>query len=126
MLLAACSICCVILFTTGATSSRGLHTPDGIDSLVREVVSVHESQTNRVRYSSVKMDSSFSRSVTSIYTPPSFSKTSFHFDLQTQLQPYGIELPGRVHFPDRDMDIHLLYKGTIWHTVRLISDNSNP
>lgn len=126
MLLAACSICSVILFTTGAVASRDLNSPAGLDSLVQQVISLHESKTNRIRYSSLKVDSSFSRSVTSIYTPPSFSKTTFHFDLQNRLQPYGIDLPGRVHFPGRDMDIHLLYQGTIWHTVRLVSDDSNP
>lgn len=122
LLLAACSLCGVILFTSKTSASRSVSTPEALDSLVQELVIQYEPDINRIRRTSVTADSTFSRKITYLYTPPSFSKTTFHHEMQNRLSPFQIDLPARVTFPDKDMDIHLIHQGTIWHTVRLLTE----
>lgn len=121
-------ICCAaagwLLFITPAQHTKSLRDFSQADSLLQRTLAdfnIHESQFHR---SIVQVDSTFSRKKYTISLPPGFSKTQLHATLQNQLFPYGITLPGRVRFPERDMMIHLYYNNSVIGTLQLITDEA--
>ncbi len=64
-------------------------------------------------------DSLFTRKVYQIDTPPSFSKTTLHYELHKLLHEYGVQLPGKVQFPEQDLHLYVKVNGTIFRTLRV-------
>lgn len=70
---------------------------------------------------SIDVDTIFSRKVYRIEVPRGFSKTSFHFNLHKELFQYDMRVPGRIHFPERNMDLYIYGYDSILRTIRLIT-----
>ena len=64
-------------------------------------------------------DSFFTRKVYQIDTPPGFSKTTLHYELHKLLHEYGVQLPGKVQFPEQDLRLYVRVNGTIFRTLRV-------
>jgi len=124
LLFTACLLCGVILLTSSTEVPKTVNSQQQIDSLVYKIIQQNEAQLNRIRRSSVEADSNFARTLSYLYVPPSFSKTTFHHTLQKNILPFNMQVPAKVTLPENNMDIHLVYEGTIWHTVQLITDLS--
>ena len=69
-------------------------------------------------------DSIFSRKLYHVEVPNYLSKTQLHAELNQIFYDYSIRTPARVYFPEKNIDIHLLYKGIIIRTIRLKTSDS--
>jgi hypothetical protein len=124
LLLVASLLSGVLLFTIPISSSNSI---TELDELYEQIdIAIEEAglQTNQFRKASIEIDSTFSRSVYRINVPPSFSKTSFHLALHHQLIDHEIYSPAKITFPEENMDIHVVYKNTVFRTIRLITTES--
>ena len=124
LLLFACVLSGIILAYTPPFVPNKITTNAELDSLVQLSLDEARLLRKQVRVYDVEMDSSFSRKVYRVRVPSTFSKTSFHLDLHERLYPMGFTSPTRVIFPERDMNIYIEHEGTIFRTIRLITDNS--
>lgn len=122
LLLIGCMISGYMLFTTSPTSLHYLRTPAHADSLIQSEFSNFNIDKDQINISSIRVDSNFSRKIYHIGVPYQFSKTQFHAELNDRFHDYGVETPATVDFPQEDMTIHLLYKGTVIRTLLLQTD----
>ncbi|MEQ9310089.1 MAG: hypothetical protein RLN90_11610 [Balneolaceae bacterium] len=124
LLVVACVLSGIILAYTPTFIPNKITSEAELDSLIQ--ISFVESNllNNQIRFFTVELDSSFSRKVYRVMVPPSFSKTSFHLQLHKRFHPLGLSTPSRVIFPERDMNIYIENEGTIFRTIRLITDSS--
>lgn len=67
----------------------------------------------------VKVTNEFSRTIYTTRLPSSFSKTSFHLALHQYLYQLNIQCPAKVILPENNMNIHIVYKNTIFRTIKL-------
>jgi hypothetical protein len=126
LLLVACILSGIILAYTPSFVSNKITTDSELDSIIQLSFDEARVLRNQIRVYNVEHDSSFSRKVYRVRVPSSFSKTSFHLDLHQRLYPFGITTPSKVVFPERDMNIYIALEGTIFRTIRLITDDYNP
>lgn len=122
MLALSCIISGFILADTEVKQKQYLSSAAELDSVLMQ--SVYDSgilpEHRSVRL--IRIDSAFTRKLIRLKVPGTFSKTLYHIDLQNRLQPFGFDTPAAVEFPDRDMNIHIYYKDTIFRTIRLQTD----
>ncbi len=124
LLLLACVLSGIIIAYTPSFVPNKITTGTELDSLIQLSIDEADLLRNQIRVYDVEIDSSFSRKVYRVRVPSTFSKTSFHLDLHERLYPMGFTSPTRVIFPERDMNIYIEHEGTIFRTIRLITDNS--
>lgn len=122
LLLVSCIISGWLLVITPAADTQSLQRLTQADSLLQRTLGDYNVSKGQVRTSSTQIDSNFTRIVHTVYVPPGFSKTQFHASLKQRLAPYGVAVPAKVIFPDRDMHIQFDYNDTIIRTVKLITD----
>lgn len=122
LLLISCIISGWWLFLTPAPDGRSLQRLARADSLLHLTLTDFSIARQQVDSRTVRIDSTFARTTYTVAVPPGFSKTQFHAVLQQRLAPYGVSLPARVVFPERDMYIYLNYRNTIIRTVQLVTD----
>lgn len=94
-------------------------TQDEIHQVIRETTREFSVPEALVRTTTLRVDSTFSRTVWIMELPQSVSKTTFHYQLDQTLKPVGIQTPATVEFPDRNMRIHLLWQDTVIQTIYL-------
>lgn len=123
LLLIACILSGIILAYSPSYVSNNITTEAELDSLIQLSFEDAKLQSNQVRIFTVEMDSNFSRKVYRIQVPSSFSKTSFHLELHKRFYSIGLETPSRVVFPERDMNIYITNEGTVFRTLRFITDD---
>lgn len=123
LLLVACVLSGIILAYTPTFIPNKITTETELDSLILLSFDQANFRNNQIRTFTVEMDSSFSRKVYRVRVSPSFSKTSFHLELHKRFHPLGLSTPSRVVFPERDMNIYIENEGTIFRTIRMITDN---
>ncbi|MBO6523832.1 MAG: hypothetical protein JJ971_08410 [Balneolaceae bacterium] len=124
LLLFACILSGIILAYTPSFVPNKITTGAELDSLIQLSLDEANLFNEHIRVYNIEMDSSFSRKVYRVRVPSTFSKTSFHLDLHERLYPMGFTSPTRVVFPERDMNIYVEHEGTIFRTIRMITDNS--
>lgn len=122
LLLISCIGAGWLLFLTPARPGKSLHSGAQTDSLLKQTLANFNIPQTQVSSRQVYADSEFTRINYRIKVPPAFSKTQFHAALQQKLSPYGLELPARVTFPERNMDIHFYYGDDVIRTVELVTD----
>ncbi|MDZ7682255.1 MAG: hypothetical protein U5J63_11235 [Fodinibius sp.] len=122
LLLISCVISGIMLFTASEEGSRQLRNLAQADSLIQQELAAFNISDEQIRLSSTRIDSSFRRKTYHIGLPYQFSKTQFHAELNSRLHPYGVKTPAQVTFPERNVDIHLLYRGTVIRTLALQTD----
>ncbi len=123
LLLSGCILSGIIYAYTPPFVANKITTEAQLDSLIQLSFNDANIGANQIRTFNVEIDSSFSRKVYRVRVPSSFSKTSFHLELHKRLQPLGLHTPSRIVFPEKDMNIYIEHKGTIFRTVRFITEN---
>lgn len=124
LLLFACILSGIILAYTPSFVPNKITTGAELDSLIQLSLDEADLLRNQVRVYNIEMDSSFSRKIYRVRVPSTFSKTSFHLNLHERLYPMEFTSPTRVVFPEGDMNIYIEHEGTIFRTIRMITDNS--
>ena len=122
LLLIACLLSSILVLTVPISSTNSFTELANLHNIIDIAIDQAGLPVTEFYKSTLKIDSTFSRSVYLIQVPSSFSKTSFHHALNHQLQIYNIECLAKVFFPEKNMHIHLMYNGTIFRTIRLITD----
>lgn len=123
LLLLSCILSGIILAASPEYYVNRLNLNSELDSLIHVQFYNAGIQNLQIREYSVEVDSTFTRKIFRVEVPSQFHKTLFHFRLHKNLYPYGITVPGRVHFPERDMDLYIYSNGTILRTIRFITNN---
>lgn len=121
MLLFAILISAFLIAETEPVHVKPLRSVAQIDSLITETFIEFGISPVRVRQQTVEIDSLFSRVIYTTRVPDSFSKTTFHLQLNNNLKPYRIETNGKVTFPEQDLRVHLLTNNKVVRTVELLS-----
>lgn len=122
LLLISCMISGFMLFNVSDSPPAKLQSFAQADSLVEYELRSFSISEQQISRSFVEVDSTFSRKIYHIDLPAGFSKTQLHAELNRRFHSLGISTPARVSFPDRQMRIHLEYKGTIFRTLDLHTD----
>lgn len=111
-----------MLFFSFSAPTKSLQSFAQVDSLIQQQFSRFNIDNEQVLKTSTRIDSSFSRKTYTVGLPYRFSKTQFHAELNTTLYPYKIETPAQVTFPEKNVNIHLSYQGTVIRTISLQTD----
>lgn len=122
LLVCSCILSGVILASAPVYMVHKINTNEELDTLLKLQFEDSEIAPAQIRTFTINVDSNFTRKVYRIKVPPSFSKTTFHHELNKKLYSYGFETPARVFFPNKDMNIYVVYEGSVIRTLRLISE----
>lgn len=122
LLLISCFISGYMLFAIPGMSSQQIQSFAQADSLIREELSAFNIEEQQFQISSIRVDSQFTRKIYHIGVPYQFSKTQFHAELNKRFYPYSVKTPAKITFPEKDMDIHLLYQNTVIRSLSLQTD----
>tara|TARA_R110000868_G_scaffold37111_15_gene131685 strand:+ start:12339 stop:12764 length:426 start_codon:yes stop_codon:yes gene_type:complete len=124
LLLVACILSGIILAYTPSFIPNKITTEAELDSLIQLSFEDANLISKQIRTFNIEIDNSFSRKLYRVRVPSSFSKTSFHIELHKRFFPIGLTTPTRIVFPERDMNIYIVNKGTVFRTIRFITDNT--
>ncbi len=122
LLLLACAISAYLLISVPKTPTLGFLSQEHLDELIVETLQEEFIPKNQYRVFTAVQDSLFVRKVYRVTTAPGYSKTSFHYALHRKLEPYGVETPARVLFPQKDLHLYVMANQTIHRTIRLVTD----
>lgn len=122
LLMFSCITTVVLLWRTQPVIPQKISSPSRLDSLITLTIEDMGIPPNQVRNHIIDVDSVFSRRVYTLRVAPAFSKTTFHYELKKELQPFGVETVATVQFPEKNMTIHLLVNHTIYRSVHLLTD----
>lgn len=122
LLALSCLTALYLLLNSEPIESKKLTHSSQIDSLITQSFREFNIDREQVRKRSIEVDSTFSRNVYSVRVAPNFSKTTLHYTLQGELWPYNVRTAGRVHFPERDLNMHLLYNDQVIRTLIIRND----
>jgi hypothetical protein len=122
LLFFSCIAAAVLLLKMETPPRTQLTSTAQLDSLITLTLDEHNIPQNRIRSRTVEIDSVFSRNLYTVRVPPDFSKTSFHYSLHHNLQPYRVQTIGHVQFPEQNLRIHLLVNDKVHRSVFLNSD----
>jgi hypothetical protein len=122
LLFFSCIAAAVLLLKMETPPRTQLTSTAQLDSLITLTLDEHNISQNRIRSRTVEIDSVFSRNLYTVRVPPDFSKTSFHYSLHHNLQPYRVQTIGHVQFPEQNLRIHLLVNDKVHRSVFLNSD----
>lgn len=110
-------------YTVDPVPKQRLQSQAQLDSLIRQAVFDHQLGPH-MRVQTIQVDSVFTRANYRVSVPPGFSKTSFHMQLNKLLYPYNAKTIGFVTFPERHLDIHIIYNNKVHRSVFLRTDIS--
>lgn len=120
VLLIACTLVAGALWWWVPAPSEPLPlTRDQIDQHIRETLRDFNVPEVLTRTSSLRVDSTFTRTIWILDLPPNVSKTTLHYSLDQSFRSMGFQTPATVEFPERDMRIHLLWEETVLQTLYL-------
>jgi len=120
ILLVACTVLAgALLWWIPAPSQPSPLTNDQIDQRIRETLQEFEIPDALFRTTTLRVDSTFTRTVWIMDLPQEVSKTSFHYALDQSFRKDGFQTPATIEFPERDMRIHLLWEKTVLQTLYL-------
>lgn len=122
LLLISCFISGYMLFATSDGGIKRLRTLAQADSLIQDELRDFNISDQQIRVTHIQVDSNFSRKIYHVGLPYRFSKTQFHAELNNRLYEFGVKTPAQVTFPEKNVDIHLLYRGTVIRTISLQTD----
>lgn len=122
LLLISCFISGYLLIFSSSGGSKRLQNIAQADSLIQQELDDFNIDEQQIRISTTQVDSNFSRKTYHIGVPYEFSKTQFHAELNRRFHEYTVQTPAKVTFPEQNVDIHLLYRGTVIRTLSLQTD----
>ena len=122
LLFVSCVTIVLILTRSNPARSRQLKDFAQADSLIRETFDMFNIKSGQIDLSTVRTGTLLTRKTYTIHTPPGFSKTLLHAELNRKFQPLSVETPATVSLPEEDMRIHLLYEETVIRSVSIRTD----
>ena len=122
LLVVSCVTSGYMLFSGSGGGSERLQSLAEADSLIQQELASYNIRPDQIETRTVRVDSNFSRKTYTVNLPYQFSKTQFHANLNSRFHRYGIETPAKVTFPEKNVDIQLLYNSTVIRTVSLQTD----
>lgn len=122
LLALSCLLSLYLLWNTTPEVPRRLTHTSQVDSLITITLQDLNIPRSQVRKQDLTVDSIFTRSVYHIRVAPNFSKTTLHYSLKQELWPYRVETIAKVEFPERQMQMHLLYNDQIYRTLVIDED----
>lgn len=122
LLFISCFISGYLLMATSDEGSKRLHNIAQADSLIQKKLADFNIDEQQVRISTTQIDSNFTRKTYQIGLPYEFSKSQFHAELNRTFHNYSIRTPAKVTFPEQNVNIHLLHRGTVIRTLSLQTD----
>ncbi|MFH5831566.1 hypothetical protein ACG2F4_11485 [Halalkalibaculum sp. DA3122] len=123
LLLISCITSGAMLFYSEEGSPTRLRNFAQADSLI--VSTLQKFNINRTQFSTETrpVDSALVRKTYYIDLPPGFSKTLLHAELNRIFHPLAVGTPARVNLPEERMLIQLTYKGTVFRSLSLRTDD---
>ncbi|MDZ7771994.1 MAG: hypothetical protein U5K31_04540 [Balneolaceae bacterium] len=122
LLFLSCVASAWLLATAEDEPPRRLDDLARVDSLLQADFREFYIRPGQVQSWQVEVDSNFARRVYLVSLPGGFSKTQLHARIQRSVNTWGMSAPARVVFPQRDMEIQLIWRNTVVRTVRLQTD----
>jgi|GEM_PF-1224411 len=105
------------------SQSKKLTSTAQLDSLITQTIFDFRLQPEQVRVQTIQHDSLFHRKIYTLRVPPGFSKTTFHLHLNTRLYPLNVTTYGSVEFPERNLELKIVYSQTLHRTIRIHTDS---
>ena len=119
LLIFACVSSAYLLISIPSTTPMHITSQEHLDEVIQQGLHEQGIANEHFRVYTAIQDSLFTRKVYQIDTPPSFSKTTLHYELHKLLHEYGVQLPGKVQFPEQDLHLYVKVNGTIFRTLRV-------
>lgn len=124
LLLISCFISGYILVSAPDRTAVTLTSFAQADSLITQELSNFNIQPAQIRTEAVFTDTTFARKIYYVDVPDYLSKTQIHAELNQVFYDYSIKTPAQIVFPEENMNIHLLYEGTVIRTISLKTNDS--
>ncbi|MBK97459.1 MAG: hypothetical protein CL672_01545 [Balneola sp.] len=115
----ACATSTYLLISIPISTSMRITSQKHLDEVIQKGLQKQGIANDHYRVYTAVKDSLFIRKVYQIDTPAGFSKTTLHYELHKLLTEYGIQLPGKVLFPEQDIHLYVTSNGTIYRTLRV-------
>ncbi len=122
LLFISCFISGYMLLATSGGEVNTLRNLSQVDSLIHQKFEDFNIGEQQVKVFTTPVDSNLSRKTYHVGLPYQFSKTQFHAELNKAFYDYNIKTPAEVTFPEQNVNIHLLYQGTVIRSVSLQTD----
>ena len=119
LLIFACVSSAYLLISIPSTTPMHITSQEHLDEVIQQGLHEQGIANEHFRVYTAIQDSLFTRKVYQIDTPPSFSKTTLHYELHKLLNEYGAQIPGKVQFPEQDLHLYVKVNGTIFRTLRV-------
>ena len=119
LLIFACVSSAYLLISIPSTTPMRITSQEQLDEVIQQGLHEQGIANEHFRVYTAIQDSLFTRKVYQIDTPPSLSKTTLHYELHKLLHEYGVQLPGKVQFPEQDLHLYVKVNGTIFRTLRV-------
>ena len=119
LLIFACVSSAYLLISIPSTTPMRITSQEQLDEVIQQGLHEQGIANEHIRVYTAIQDSLFTRKVYQIDTPPSFSKTTLHYELHKLLNEYGAQIPGKVQFPEQDLHLYVKVNGTIFRTLRV-------
>ena len=119
LLIFACVSSAYLLISIPSTTPMHITSQEHLDEVIQQGLHEQGIANDHFRVYTAIQDSLFTRKVYQIDTPPSFSKTTLHYELHKLLNEYGVQLPGKVQVPEQDLHLYVKVTGTIFRTLRV-------
>ena len=117
LLIFACVSSAYLLISIPSTTPMRITSQEHLDEVIQQGLHEQGIANEHFRVYTAIQDSLFTRKVYQIDTPPSFSKTTLHYELHKLLNEYGAQIPGKVQFPEQDLHLYVKVNGTIFRTI---------
>lgn len=122
LLSGACVSSIFLLLYSSNTAKKTLTSFAVADSLLRSDLETFNIPSRQIRERTISIDTSEVRKKYTVKVPPGFSKTQLHHEIQNTFYEYGIGIPAKVTFPEKDFSIHMVLNNTVFTTVVLQTD----
>lgn len=122
LLLLSSVLAALLLWNSEPVDPVKLTSPVQLDSMIVRTLNEFNIPETQIRTESVQIDSIFSRNIYTVFVSPLFSKTTLHFELKQHVWPYDVRTIASVEFPERHMNLHLLYENTIYRSLQIRTD----
>lgn len=119
LLFVSCTVSGYLLWAASDGTTQQLQSLSRADSLIERELQKFSIPSQHISTSVTRIDSAAIRKTYQVELPPGFSKTQLHAELNRRFYPLGVSTPTTVRLPEHNMNIHLLYRGTIFRTLKL-------
>lgn len=125
LLAVCCMLSLLLLLIWKPEEHPRLESAAQADSLIQQTLDQFRIPPSRVRIQTIRLDTIETRKIYTIDLPRGVSRTQWHYELDKRLRPRKVTTPATVRFPERNLQIHLLYGTNIIRTIRLRTDNES-